>query len=302
MTSGYFLTVCLNPVVQKTIVLPELRDNEVNRSSEYYMDASGKGIIVSRVLVQLGEPVIHLTQAGGWNRELFLSMAEKDGIKVHDVGSGSEIRFCYTLIDMLNRTSTEIVEEAVDVGEGTEKAVLQAYEKLLPDAHTVIISGTKAGGFSETVFPRMVENAKNQYKEVILDFRRNDLINVVPLAPHVIKPNYDEFCSTFFPAVKEDAVLLNKRVEEKMKEIYARYETITILSRGALPGLYMDRGTVKTANPPEIVPLNTTGCGDALTAGFASSYAKGRSIEEAVAFGLECARRNALSLRPGVIQ
>jgi 1-phosphofructokinase family hexose kinase len=302
MTSGYFLTVCLNPVLQKTIVLPELCENEVNRSSEYYLDVSGKGIIVSRVLCQLGEPVIHLTQAGGWNRELFLEMAEKDGINVHSVESGSEIRFCYTLLDRSSKTSTEIVEEAVSVGEGTGEAVLEEYGKLLAAAHTVIISGTKAGGFSDTVFPRMVEMAKNQYKKVIIDFRGDDLINVLPLAPDVIKPNYTEFFETFFPTDTNETALFNERVEEKMKEIYTMYGTVTVLSHGPKPCLFLDRGEVKTMNPTEIEPVNTIGCGDALTAGFACLYAKGKGVEESVAYGLRCARLNALTLRPGVIQ
>ena len=62
---GYFLTICLNPVLQKTIVLPHLYEDEVNRSREYYFDAAGKGIFVSKVLMQLGEKAVHLTQAGG---------------------------------------------------------------------------------------------------------------------------------------------------------------------------------------------------------------------------------------------
>ncbi len=34
------LTVCLNPVLQKTLVLPKLVENQVNRSKEYYFDIS----------------------------------------------------------------------------------------------------------------------------------------------------------------------------------------------------------------------------------------------------------------------
>ncbi len=69
MNNDSFLTVCLNPTLQKTIVLQKLLEDEVNRTNEHFLDASRKGINVSRVLTQLGAEVIHLTQVGGRNRE-----------------------------------------------------------------------------------------------------------------------------------------------------------------------------------------------------------------------------------------
>ena len=104
-----FLTVCLNPVVQKTILLSSLRENEVNRSSRHYLDAGGKGLIVSRVLAALGEESVHLTHAGGWNRKLFLSLARSGAFRVAAPHSGSEVRFCTTLVDEAVHRSTEIV-------------------------------------------------------------------------------------------------------------------------------------------------------------------------------------------------
>ena len=142
----HFLTVCLNPTLQKTIVLDELHENRVNRSDEYYFDASGKGVNVSRVLTQLGEPVVHLTQADGMYRNQFISLAATDGITVVPVASRSEIRFCYTLLNRHNHTSTEIVEESMPVESNTETRIRQKYRELLPESHTIIISGSKAAG------------------------------------------------------------------------------------------------------------------------------------------------------------
>jgi len=68
----YFLTICLNPVLQKTLVLPHLHEDRVNRCREYYFDVAGKGIFVSKVLMQLGEKTVHLTQAGGRFKMPFL--------------------------------------------------------------------------------------------------------------------------------------------------------------------------------------------------------------------------------------
>jgi fructose-1-phosphate kinase PfkB-like protein len=74
------LCVCLNPTVQKTITLPRMLVGEVNRASAVRTDASGKGVNVARVLVQLGEAdVVHLTHLGdGPNAQLFSALAAAD--------------------------------------------------------------------------------------------------------------------------------------------------------------------------------------------------------------------------------
>lgn len=89
-----FLVVCLNPTIQKTVFLPGLRENEVNRADSHFTDASGKGVNVARVLCQLGENAVHLTHAGGRFRPLFIELAEQSGMRIEAVAVRSEVRFC----------------------------------------------------------------------------------------------------------------------------------------------------------------------------------------------------------------
>lgn len=302
MSHSQILTICLNPVIQKTIVLPDLVENQVNRSHEYYNDASGKGVNVTRVLTQLGERVVHLTQLGGRFRDYFLSMAEQDGLNIQWVESFSEIRSCYTLLNQSRKTSTEIVEEAVPVEKGTEQRILDLYHRLLPNCAGIIISGTKATGFSDAIFPEMVRLAKQQGKFVILDYRGKDLLNSLPFQPEIIKPNYQEFVNTFFP--RESAAVsvdLDNLIQEKMRQIYREYRSTTILTRGSREVLYVEQGAIQSIQPEKITPVNTIGCGDAFTAGLAASWLRGRELLVAIQNGLACAKRNALLLRPGVI-
>jgi 1-phosphofructokinase/tagatose 6-phosphate kinase len=289
-------------VIQKTIVLPDLVENQVNRSNEYYNDASGKGVNVTRVLTQLGEKVVHLTQLGGRFRDYFLSMAEQDRLNIQWVESFSEIRSCYTLLNQSRKTSTEIVEEAVPVEKGTEQRILDLYHRLLPNCAGIIISGTKAAGFSDAIFPEMVRLAKQQGKFVILDYRGKDLLNSLPFQPDIIKPNYQEFITTFFPP--ESAASsgeLDNLIKEKMLQIYREYKSATILTRGSREVLYVDEGAIQSIQPEKITPVNTIGCGDAFTAGVAASWLRGRELFAAIQNGLACAKWNALLLRPGVI-
>ncbi len=295
-----FFTICLNPVIQRTLVLPDLTENEVNRSSDYRIDASGKGINVTRVLQQLGEPVVHLTQAGGHFRDYFLHLAEEDDLRVAWEESHSEIRMCTTLLNKSRNTATEIIEEARPVKEDTEKRIRRRFNQLIDKTEVLIISGSKASGFSDDLFPFMVEKARSKNRRIILDYRGRDLIHSLPFKPDIIKPNFKEFVNTFFPESDPNDISSDK-IHKKMLDL-AKQGIITILTRGPDQILYLDKDSICTKSPPSITPINTIGCGDAFTAGFASVWAKTDDLEKGIENGIDCAVENANSKRPGVIR
>ena len=58
-------TVTLNPALDKTVQIPSFRLGEVNRISAMRTDPGGKGINVSKVLRELGEPSVAAAILGG---------------------------------------------------------------------------------------------------------------------------------------------------------------------------------------------------------------------------------------------
>jgi fructose-1-phosphate kinase PfkB-like protein len=301
-----FLVVCLNPVLQKTIVLERLHENEVNRSREYYLDVAGKGVNTARILTQLGKSAVHLTHAGGRNRDLLLSLIRRDGVEVEAPDSGSEIRFCYTLLNRPGKTTTEIVEEGEPVSGETEGAVRAAFARLLPSAATVIIAGSKAPGYSDSLYPDFVRAAKAGGKSVILDLHGEDLRRCIELGPDLVKPNLAEFTATFVTGsmvseFSSDEKLLAE-VRARMIDINRRFGTVLVLTRGGLETLYCEDGRVSAMPVKRIEPVNTIGCGDAVTAGIAATWNSGKPVSAAVAAGMEYALLNAGNIRPGRIR
>ncbi|MFP4550613.1 MAG: PfkB family carbohydrate kinase [Spirochaetales bacterium] len=113
----------MNPTLQKTFWFPKVELAQVNRVSRQREDASGKGINVTRVLTQLGEPAVHVTQVGGAGADLFLELARGDKLDVRPVHAEIEIRNCYTLLDAGAGTTTELVEAGDHVPDGVEDEV-----------------------------------------------------------------------------------------------------------------------------------------------------------------------------------
>ena len=296
-----FLAVCLNHVIQKTIAFERLAKGEVNRSSEHRVDASGKGVNVARVLAQTGRRPIHLTQAGGPARDWFLALCAADGLELRWVESGSEIRFCYTVIDRADGSATELVEEARPVGPGTGERLLAEFDRALPDCRAVIISGTRAPGFDDALLPEMARRARAAGKLLVLDIKGRDLAACLRHRPDVVKPNLSELLATWpaAPGLSEDA--LRDHVASVAAEVHARHGALLVATRGARPTWYWDGSALRELPSLPCKALNPTGSGDSFTAGLAAVLAEGGAIGDAVAEGARLGALNAGRLKPGSI-
>jgi len=320
-----FLTVCLNPTLQKTLSFPSIISGSVNRTAVHRLDASGKGINVTRVLTQLGKKAVHLTQLGGSFRPQFLSLCEQDGLFVKWAECNSDIRFCYTVLNESDSSVTELIEESQPVGNETEQKLLELFSSIIANPPysegiaSLIISGTKAAGFSDEILPAMVCKAKEKGLRVILDIKGKDLIESLKYEPDVIKPNLLEFVSTFAPElIRNNEVTLNDTTKEQIKSIMIdtarKYGSRIILTNGSRKILAAEKDSYSEIDVPVVKAVNTTGCGDAFTAGLASAledcwFAKQTwvalqtlDLNTAINEGIRCGALNAELVRPGVIR
>jgi fructose-1-phosphate kinase PfkB-like protein len=297
--------VCLNPTLQKTFRLPRLDPGQVNRVSSFRLDLAGKGANTTRILSQLGEQAIHLTQAGGSELPVFTRLVEQDRLDVRCVEADIEIRTCYTLLGEADGTATEIVEAGWPAPAGLGEAIHERYRDLLPDSHTVIIAGSKAPGFRATLFPEMVREARERGLDVVLDIRGSDLTGSLAYQPTIVKINVNEFSATFLDeALPEETPTHAMPAEllERMREVSAGLGTGLVLTNGAQPALFVEDGLVREIAPAPVEPVNPIGSGDAVTAGIAAGLHRGGTFREAIELGLDCARRNVLLERPGTIE
>jgi 1-phosphofructokinase/tagatose 6-phosphate kinase len=308
-----YLTVSMNPTLQKVLCFSSMAVHRVNRTRSQRLDVAGKGLNVCRVLSQLGKQVVHLTHLGGDMRTLFLEMIAREGLAIRWVESGGPdvrgaIRFCYTLVDERDGSVTELIEKAESVDPGTEDRLRKAYEELLPDCGVVVIAGTRAPGFSDDLVPFMVRRAKELERKVVLDLWGADLLGSLAFNPDVIKPNLMEFAATWAPSLIHNGVLIDDEaaVKEQVRDLcrilFRRYHCGIVLTRG-VKAVWFAQGEDFFEYPfePMSKPVNTTGSGDAFTAGLSAALGDGAGLREAVAEGVRCGYLNAGFLKVGTI-
>ena len=298
-----FLAVCLNPTIQKTLVFDSLKLDEVNRARIARTDASGKGVNVARVLAQRGAKVIHLTHSGGPNGEWFRALCTVDDVTLRWVDSGSEVRFCTTMIDAHAGTATELVEESKPIMAGTEEGVLDLFDELIGTVDVLIVSGTKAAGYSDRIVPEMVKRATALSVTTILDIKGKDLAACLPFRPTVVKPNLAEFLADSPHSGQAGTGEFSLRVlaHKVALDWKKRFGTDLVLTRGGAPIWFEEDGKAAEESVVPVLSLNPIGSGDAFTAGMAFALAKGASLREAVREGARMGALNAANLKPGSV-
>jgi 1-phosphofructokinase/tagatose 6-phosphate kinase len=303
---SHFLVVGLNPTLQNTFSFETLGLGRVNRAESHRLDASGKGINMARILVELGEEVVHLSQAGGRHLSLYRTLCAEDRVPIRYVECEVEMRYCHTLLDRSAHSSTEIVEAGHPVTPRIEADVLALYRELIADAHTMIIGGSKAPGFSPALYPEMVRLASEAGVRSVIDVRGDDLLGCIPHGPSVVKINVSEFSQTFDPdrTLPEDVDPddIPPHLFEQMLELRASHGIDVVLTNGGNPVVFATDNGVESIAPRAVTPVNAIGCGDAVTAGLAAGLHRGQSLREAVLLGMDCAWRNVQSEKPGTIR
>lgn len=299
------LVVCLNPTFQKTLILDHFQENEVNRSSTYRLDSSGKGINVARIISQLGTKAMHLTHLGGDRKDEMISLINKDHIELHYITVTSDIRTCTTIINKEKNTTTELVEEPHPVDKESDKKIRELYSTIIGRCSILVISGTRAPGYSASLYSDFVKIAKELNKKVILDIKGSDLDSSLPYFPDVIKPNLSEFVSTYLPQYRVNESDENNTIKDevvaKMKELHDTYHCSIVITRGKYPiWMYSEQGFSEIPIK-KVKVVNTIGCGDALTSGIAFHLHKGDTLKEAVEKAVVYSAKNASLLAPGSI-
>ncbi len=295
-----FLSVCLNPTFQRTISLVRLDKGEVNRSLEARLDASGKGVNVSRVLQQLGASVKHLTHLGPGNKE-FLKLCRIDNLNIVNIDSNSPIRTCITLLDNREDSTTEVIEPTDPVDEKTTEAIRLAFTRELDGTDWVILSGSKAPGYPDNLFADFCREAQDAGVSVLADYRGEELLVSLPFQPALVKINLVEFCTTFIPNLQVSEADDSKGlpvVEKKLKELSIDGGDI-VLTRGGRDIYLARNGKIETVTPPKVTPVNTIGSGDSFAAGMVFALTDGATLKDAVIEGARCGAANAVRLKPG---
>lgn len=269
------LTVTLNAAIDKRYVVEEVRTGEVNRVKECVYTPGGKGLNVSKPAAIYGAEVTATGFVGGHAGHYIEDALEPFGIKSAFYHMEAESRSCINIWDEKNQLQTEFLEPGFTVTEADFERFLEHFQGLAADADVVTISGSVPKGLDGTAYQRMVKLVREAGKPVILDTSGKLLEQGIEAAPTMIKPNLDEIRMLTGKDCTDPEEII-----EAAKVLHRQGIGIVTVSLGGDGAVVVSDEGAYRARVPRIHAVNTVGCGDSMTAGFALGLSEGLSIRD----------------------
>lgn len=288
------LTVTLNTSIDKLYLLEKIRPETVMRVKEVHNTAGGKGLNVSRVAAKLGEKVIAMGFTGGFNGKYLESLVDSPLIRCAFTHVDAETRSCINCWDLSDGRSTEYLEPGAPVSPEDTARFLADFDRELPAADVVSVSGSIPEGVPEDIYCSLIRRCRQAGVPVLIDTSGSRLASAVKEKPSFIKPNEDEILQLLGRSVSgpEEAACA-------LTELHEGGIPYAVLSLGAEGALLACSEGVFRGKPPKLIPRNTVGCGDSMTAGFAVGFARSLPVMETFRMALAVSAASALSLFTG---
>lgn len=283
-------TVTLNPALDKTVEIPSLTVDSVNRITAMRTDPGGKGINVSKVIQKLGGESTATGILGGNTGQAIRSALEAMKIRTDFRFVEGETRTNLKVIDPVNHTNTDLNEPGVTVSEEILNGLLKELLLKLHNGDIVILSGSLPKGSPKNTYGTWIRACKEAGAKVFLDADRELLLEGLQASPYLIKPNHHEL-SELMDKTLEAPDELEKAARSLMKKYNIEKVVVSMGSAGAL---YITAQETIYAEGLKVPVQSTVGAGDSVVAALAVSEESGRSLEDTIRLSTACGAANVM--------
>lgn len=282
-------TVTLNPALDKTVEIPGMALDTVNRITEMRTDPGGKGINVSKVIAKLGGESCAAGILGGGSGKMLEKLLEGEPFATRFRFVEGQTRTNLKIIDRERHTNTDINEPGLTVTDADLDALLHELLAELRPGDIVVLAGSLPKGAPQDTYRTWTAACKKAGARVFLDADGALLAEGLKAAPYLIKPNDDELSrlagkklETLEELTAEGRKLLERGIER------------VVISLGGRGAFYLRKGSTIYAEGLRVPVGSTVGAGDSVVAALAYAEAQGLSEEEAVRLSTAAGAANVM--------
>ena len=279
-------TLTLNPSIDYMMQVETIDFGATNYSEEEYMLPGGKGINVTRILNQLKVSNTALGFIGGYTGQFIEEWLTKEEATHHFIEVEGDTRIN---IKLKGESETEINGRGPIISEENSQKLFNQLENLTAE-DTVVISGSKNRGLSETYYIDIIQLLAAKDVSFVIDTNSKELLEALKYRPLLVKPNQDELGDLFGVTIEtvEDAIEYGQKLQE------AGAQNV-IVSLGGSGAVFIDENESIFAQAPQGQVVNTVGSGDSMIAGFMAGMEKGLSKVEAFILGVQSGSATAFN-------
>lgn len=282
-------TVTLNPALDKTATVENLRLDSVNRISELRVDPGGKGINVSKVVRELGAKTVAIALLGGHTGTMLRNMLAELGIECKVLEVEGETRTNLKIKDPALKTNTDINEPGPEVTDEQLRGMLDGLVSEVGSGDIVVLSGSLPRGAVADTYKVWVAALKKTGAKVYLDADGDKLVRGIEAKPDLIKPNEIELGAMMGRTLDAD-----EKIVEAARELIDGGLDRVMVSMGGAGALYVARDVTIKANPVKVPVGSTVGAGDSVVAALAYAQDKGLGLEDTMRLAMATGAANVM--------
>ncbi len=270
-------TVTLNPALDKTVEIPGMALDTVNRITSMRTDPGGKGINVSKVIAKLGGESCAVGILGGESGRTLLAALEREGLRTHFRFVEGQTRTNLKIIDRALHTNTDINEPGLTVSPADLDALLRDLLGMVREGDIVVLAGSLPQGAPQDSYRVWTAACREKGARVCLDADGVLLAEGLKAAPYLIKPNEDELSRLVGHRLTDTDELIAEG-----RRLLKGGVTRVVISLGERGALYLRGNEVLYAEGLSVPVGSTVGAGDSVVAALAYADSLGMSDEDAV--------------------
>ena len=267
-------TVTLNPAIDKTVVIENMRPGSVNRVASVRVDAGGKGINVSKCLKNLGETSVAAAIFAGSAGEQLTAMLAELEIPVLAVQTKGQSRTNLKIIDPIQKENTDINEPGPKVDGVLLEDLKEKLGSCVKPGDQVILSGSLPAGVDRGLYGQWTAYFRSLNACVYLDADGEPMQKGMAAIPYMIKPNDAELAAL----LGKTSLTLEEMIQEGKRLRDTGIEEI-VISLGGDGALFVSKDGVFRVEGLPVEVKSTVGAGDSMGAAMAYAHAESLSRE-----------------------
>ena len=279
-------TLTLNPSIDYVLRIEQFDDGQTIRSKSEEKYPGGKGIMVSKLLKNLGAKSINIGFLGGFTGEFIKNKLEDLGIDEEFTKISDDSRIN---VKLKYNTETEINAQGPQIKEKEIEDFLNYLDDLEEDDF-VIISGSIPKSLGDDFYRVIVNLLEMNNVRFALDTSGKKLFKLSSYKPFLVKPNKDELSEIF-----EDKIDSDEKIVKYARKLIDQGAENVIVSLGKDGSMFVDNNIAYKAKPIEGKLINSVGSGDSMVAGYIYGYMKGLSKIDSYKLAIACGSATAFS-------
>ncbi len=274
-------TLTLNPALDVTTCTEKVRPGHKLRCTAPRFDPGGGGINVARVVTHLGGRAMAVFPSGGPTGATIVSLLEEQRVPILPVPIAGATRQSFTVDEGRPGDQYRFVLPGPELRADELARLLDALFGVA-DVDHVVVSGSLPPGCDPAIFTRIAERCHGAGAKLVVDTSGPALAACEGAGAWLIKPS-----------LREVADLLGRKITGEADERaaahalhdrgFAELVVISLAERGAL---LVGKGKELRLPAIPVEAKGTVGAGDSMVAAITLASARGKTIEEALRYGI----------------